>query len=157
MLKLITLSNIALIALCVACLVSCDRSHLPGDIIVDNGTKCIVIESDDNGNAVLVMSLDEVVDINADSAVVWAKEHGGEGWHLPNKQEIEKMKKYRSVINQTLEKKNLPKILVNHTFYWSSTECSPSHVYACGPNGVRCYFRSNQSYLYRARAVKSLR
>ncbi len=130
-------------------LVGCGGAYETGDYYSVNGVKGVVVTATDN--ALLVVSLDEARGLNADSALAWGD--GPEEWHLPSKTEIEQLWRFRSAINQTLERKGMGRIFGSHTFYWSSTECSPSHVYACGPDGVKCYFRSNKSHLYRARKV----
>ena len=132
--------------------VSC-RGTEPGDLYKCDGVKCVVVTVDGNGNPSLVMSLDEAVNIDADSALLWSTQVG-DGWHLPSKAEMELVKKNKSMINRGLEYKKMPVVLRNNTYYWTSTPCSETHVYACGPDGLRCYFRTNASHCYRARTVK---
>lgn len=131
------------------------RGAEPGDIYNCDGVKSVIVAVNANGNPSMVMSLDEAINIDADSALAWSL-HVGDGWHLPSKAEMEIVRKNRSLINRGLELKKLSVVLRNNTYYWTSTPCSDSHVYACGPDGLKCYFRSNASHCYRARTVKVL-
>lgn len=130
----------------------CSGKYEIGDYYKNGDTKGIVIKNE--SDVLMVMSIDEAVNIDADSAARWASSYDGEGWSLPNKAMMGQIKKYKSVINKTLERKGLPTILTNNTFYWTETACSESHTYACGPDGIQCYFNQNSSPYYRARAVK---
>lgn len=123
-----------------------------GDFCEEGGVKGIVLSLDDEGNPDMLLSVDEAVNISADSAAKWA-ESLSSGWRLPTKEEFVTVKSCKSIINERLKNKGLPMLLSPGTFYWTSTECSPSHVNACGPDGIRCYFRTNASGFYRARAV----
>ena len=96
------------------------------------------------------------LNFNADSAFIWAEQFDGGGWHLPTKEEMTTIRKYKNLVNSTLERKGYNTILTNHTFYWTGTPCSESHTYACGPDGIKCYFNQNLSSCYRARAVKRI-
>ena len=136
-------------------LAACNRAYEPGDYY-GKEAEGIVLAVDTEGNATMLLSLDEAKDLDADSAAKWAASLG-EGWYLPTKEEMALLKKYKSLVNITLERKKLPALLAVHTFYWSSTPCSDSHQYALGPDGVRCYFKTNASPYYRARAVKKLK
>ncbi|MBP5189807.1 MAG: hypothetical protein J6031_02700 [Bacteroidales bacterium] len=133
----------------------CGYRYEPGDLYRDGENKGIVIDTDDAGNVKLIMSLDEISGIDADSATKWATSTGN-GWRLPTKNEIEKIRKYKALSNKTLNRKKMPPVLSGHTFYWTSTPCSESHTYACGPDGTKCYFSTNASVQYRARAVKEI-
>ena len=137
--------------------VGCTNGWQQGDFYKKNGSKGIVVAVDDAGNATLVLSLDECSNIDADSANRWAQGYDDGSWRLPSKDEMAQIKKYKSLINKTLQYKNEASVLTGHTFYWTSTPCSESHTYACGPDGVRCYFNTNASPHYRARAVKNIR
>lgn len=135
---------------------SCRRGYEPGDIIKVDGRRCVVADVDSDKHPVLLLSLEEASDLDADSAARWASTVMGDtNWHLPTREEMERVRKYKSMINMALEKKGEPTILRNHTFYWTSTQCSESHTYACGPIGLQCYFKTNHSTNYRARAVKA--
>ena len=144
---------------CLICVLSlslflqgCSISYECGDMFKVDGKQSVVVQVDDAGMPLMLLSLDEAVDIDADSAARWATSLG-EGWSLPTKEEMEYLKKYKSLINIKLEKKGESPFLKNQTFYWTSTDCSESHTYACGPQGIKCYFNTNSSHLYRARAV----
>jgi hypothetical protein len=136
-------------------LTGCSSSYAPGDYYSSKGDKGIVLQADAEGNATLILSLDEASNLASDSAILWAASLG-QGWSLPSKDQMTLARKYRSLINICLRNHKQPEFLTGHTFYWTATPCSQSHVYACGPEGVRCYFKSNTSPYYRARAVKSL-
>lgn len=135
---------------------SCGREYSVGDIYSDGDVKGVVLRVDDSNSPLLLLSLDEISGIDADSANVWASSLGDGEWRLADRQEMEIVRKYRALINNTFERKSYPKVLEGNTYYWTSTPCSESHVYACGPDGVRCYFKSNNTKLYRARAVRVL-
>lgn len=135
----------------------CDSKYELGDYYKSGDTKGIVVQVDAEGNPLLILSLFEAENVDADSAQNWVATLEGEGWQLPDKGEMEQINKYKSLINKTLERKGMPTILKNHTFYWTATPCSESHTYACGPDGTRCYFNQNASPLYRSRAVKKLK
>lgn len=136
-------------------LAGCGKYEI-GDLYKDGDTRGVVVQTDNEGNALMVMSIDEAVDIDADSAARWVETLVGEGWHLPEKGEMAQIKKYKSLLNKTLERKGFSTILTNHTFYWTATPCSESHTYACGPDGIQCYFNQNASPFYRARGVKMI-
>lgn len=133
----------------------CSSSYAPGDYYNNKDDKGIVLQADAEGNATLILSLAESSNLNSDSALLWAASLG-QGWSLPSKEQLALARKYRSLINISLRNHKQSEFLTGHTFYWSATPCSESHVYACGPEGVRCYFKSNASPYYRARAVKVL-
>jgi len=128
---------------------SCKRSYRVGDLYHQQG---IVVSVDADGQPTMLLSLDEQRNLDADSALRWAATLDA-GWSLPTKEQWELVRKQRILLNRTLDDKHLPAVVRGHTFYWSSSACSPSHTYACGPDGVRCYFRTNRSDLYRARAI----
>ena len=113
------------------------------------------MQTDADGNPVLLLSMEEERGYDADSAQQWSASLA-DGWHLPDKEEMEQVRKYRSLLNSTLVRKGAPKVLEGHTFYWTATRCSETHFYACGPDGIRCYFHTTSSPLYRIRAVKRL-
>ena len=134
----------------------CSGEQRVGDLYKDGDIKGIVVSVNSEGHPTMILSLDEAVALNADSAVVWASNLqtvNGTKWTLPTKEEMILLRKYRSLINNTLRDKKLPLFLENGTFYWTSTPCSESHCNACGPDGVRCYFKMNDTYSYRARGV----
>ena len=135
-------------------LAACNRAYEPGDYY-GKEAEGIVLAADSEGNATMLVSLVEAKDLDADSAAKWAASLG-EGWYLPSKEEMALLKKYKSLANITLDYKKMPPMLTGHTFYWTSTPCSGSHHYALGPDGIRCYFKTNASPCYRARAVKRL-
>ena len=137
-------------------LAGCSGKYEPGDYYKVGNVKGVVVQTDDNGCVVMLMSLDEAVNIDADSAARWVETLDGDGWRLPGKSDMEQIRKYKSLINKTLERKELPTILTNHTFYWTATPCSDSHTYACGPDGLRCYFNQSASPFYRARGIKTI-
>ena len=134
----------------------CNRHYEPGDYY-NKEDKGIVLAVDAEGNAVLLMSLEEAKDIDVDSAAKWALTVGDGNWQLPTKDEMTILKKYKSLVNKTLEYKKQPTVLTGHTFYWTSSPCSETHFYACGPDGIKCFFKTNASPHYRARAVKNLK
>ena len=135
---------------------SCNGKKVTGDIVKIDGTKAIVVSTDDNGQPTMLLSVQEAANLDDDSAVRWVATIDGEGWHLPDKSEMQLIKKYKAMINISLRKNGLPTILANDALYWTSTPCSESHTYACGPQGVKCYFSTNASPYYRARAVKTV-
>ena len=137
-------------------LMSCNRRYEPGDYY-SKDVSGIVLAADAEGNAMLLLSLEEAKDIVADSAALWAETLGDGLWRLPTKEDMSIIKKYKSLINKTLEYKKQPTVLSGHTFYWTATPCSESHTYACGPDGINCYFKTNATPHYRARAVKDLK
>lgn len=131
---------------------ACSGTYQSGDMYKCDGRQCIVVSVNADGSPAMCVSLEEGEGMDAISAAVWAVL--GEGWRLPTKEEIAVVRKYRSAINATLSKKGLPLLMENNTYYWTSTPCSESHTYACGPDGVRCYFSTNDGPAYRVRAVK---
>ena len=134
---------------------SCTSVYEPGDIYKGNGYEAVVFAVDADNRPVAVMSLDEASSLDADSALRWVEEKG-DGWRLPDRKEIAMIDRTRSLINATLERKGLPPVMKNATYYWSSTPCSETHSYACGPDGVGCYYNENNSSVYRARAVRTI-
>ena len=140
-----------------ALLVGCKSSYAPGDYYSLDGDKGVVVSVDADAQPLLIISLDEVSALDADSALRWGLENEAQGWRLPDKDEIALVNKYKTLINRTMEKHHAPLVLVNHTFYWTSSPCSPTHTYACGPDGLNCYFNQNNSHSYRARKVKNLK
>lgn len=139
----------------IATMVGCQGIYEPGDYYRGDSFEGIVVSVDAENNPLLLLSLDEASSLNADSAVHWA-ESLGEGWWLPDRKEIAQVDRVKTLINKTLEIKHLPKVLENFTYYWSSTPCSESHFYACGPDGVGCYYCENDGSSYRARAVRKI-
>lgn len=133
----------------------CARNYEPGDYYSGEGYDAVVVTVDAENQPLMLMSLDEASSLSADSAMRWV-ETLGEGWRLPDKNELSKMERVRSLINNTLQKKGLPKVFVDFTYFWSSTPCSESHTYACGPDGLNCYFSENASSSYRARGVRNI-
>ncbi len=137
-------------------LAGCSGTYETGDYYSSGDVKGIVVKSDADGKARLVLSFDEVANLNADSAARWVAEYDNGQWRLPTNEEMTFMKKHRSLINKTLERKGQPLMLAGFTYYWTSTACSESHTYAGGPEGVKCYFNSNASPNYKARAVRDI-
>lgn len=136
-------------------LVGCSGVYEPGDFYKGDGFEAVVVTVDEANQPTMVMSLNELSSLNADSAIRWANSLGDD-WRLPDKNEVAKIERVRSLINSTLERRGLPPVLVGFTYYWSSTPCSESHTYACGPDGVGCYYSENAGSSYRARAVKTI-
>ena len=126
-----------------------------GDYYRKGALKGLVLELDDEGRPALVLSLDEATDLDADSANAWCRGYDDGSWRLPDKREMTQIKKYRSLLNQTLGRKG-EQLLGTNIFYWTSTPCSETHIYARGPLGIKCYFRSNHSAQYRCRAVRTI-
>ena len=151
-----TKKNILLLGLTTLIFIGCEHGYAPGDILKIDGTKGVVVEVSPDKKPLLLMSLDEIENVDADSAYRWASSFSDTSWHLPSKREMERVKKFKTLININLEKKGEKPILKYHTFYWTQTPCSESHTYACGPEGIGCYFSTNYSPYYRARAVKTL-
>jgi len=149
------LSNIALCLVLLSAFAGCSRHYEVGDYFKKGSLAGVVVDVTPEGG-ILLLSLDEACALDADSAAVWASSFGDAGWHLPDKEEMQQIRRHRSLINQTLENRGLGKILTNHTFYWTSTACSASHFFACGPDGIHCYFSTNNGSLYRARAVRTI-
>lgn len=147
--------NILLLFMCVVSFVGCNGVYEPGDYYRGEGYDAVVVTVDAGNQPTMVMSLDEANTLDADSALRWA-EKLGEGWRLPNKTEISQIERVKTLINNTLKKKDKPAVLVDFTYYWSSTPCSESHFYACGPDGVGCYYSENDGSTYRARAVRTV-
>ena len=133
----------------------CNGVYEPGDYYRGDGYDAVVVTVDADNKPTLLLSLDEANTLNADSAMRWA-ETLDDGWRLPNKDEIAQIYRVKTLVNKTLERKGKPTVLTNFTYYWSSTPCSESHFYACGPDGVGCYYSENASSSYRARAVRSV-
>ena len=146
------LSKIILL-LAIAALASCTRVYEPGDYYKGDGFEGIVVTVDANNSPMLLLSFEEAHSLAADSAEYWA-EQIGEGWRLPQKGELAQIYRVKTLINRTLEKKKKKLILNDFTYYWSSTPCSETHCYACGPDGVGCYYKENDGSSYRARAVR---
>lgn len=134
----------------------CSGGYELGDYYHAGGEKGIVLAVDDGGKVTMLMSVDEAHDLDSDSAMKWASNYADGSWHLPSKEEMAVIKKYKSLMNITIGHKKLQPVMAGHTFYWTSTPCSESHTFACGPDGIRCYFNTNTSPFYRARAVKTL-
>ena len=154
--RLIPISSFRFLFLgCLFLLSGCTGVYEPGDSYKGDGYEAVVVSVDDDNQPVIVMSLDEASTLSADSAMRWA-EGKGEGWRLPDRSEMSMIDRVRSLINTTLERKGLPPVLKDATYYWSSTPCSETHTYACGPDGVGCYFSENNSSSYRARAVRKV-
>ena len=137
----------------IASFTSCTDVYEPGDYYRGDGFEGVVVSVDADNNPLLLLSIDEARSLSADSAILWA-ETLGEGWRLPDKRELAQIDRGITLINKTSESKRKPKILVDFTYYWSSTPCSESHFYACGPDGVGCFFNENNGSSYRARAVR---
>ena len=135
---------------------ACSRSYMPGDFYSEGGLKGIVVTADEQGKPTLLLAPEETKGVTAAEAKEWVESYGDGGWHLPTKEEMEQVKKYKTLINKTLEQKKQPVVLTNHTFYWTSTPCSESHTYACGPDGLHCYFSTNNSPYYRGRGVSEM-
>ena len=142
-----------LLLLSLALFASCSSVYMPGDFYSGDGFEGIVVTVDDDNNPLMLLSFDEANSLSADSAICWA-ESMGDGWRLPDKNELAQIDRVKSLINNSLENKKKPKILVDFTYYWSSTPCSESHFYACGPDGVGCFFCENNGSSYTARAVR---
>ena len=136
-------------------LVGCSGGYELGDYYKTDGSAAIVVDIDADNQPLLLLSVEEASNLDADSAVAWASALG-DGWRLPNKNEMAKIERIKSLINKTLKQKTLPEVFKDFTYYWTSTECSETHAFACGPNGVSCYFKENQDPSYRARAVKEI-
>lgn len=149
------LYNIVYVLIGLSVLTACSGYEV-GDWYNHDGNKGVVLKVDEAGQPTLLLAPEEAVDLTADSALLWAAQLDADSQaevSLPSKEEMEWLRGYRSVVNKTLNAKGKPTVLEGHTFYWTSTPCSESHYYAHGPDGVRCYFRGNQSSCYRARAV----
>lgn len=149
------LYNIALILVGALALTACS-SYEVGDWYNHKGIKGVVLMVDDEGQPTLLVSPDEAVDLTADSALLWAAQLDAATEaqvSLPSKEEMEWLHSYSAVVNKTLRTKGKSTLLEGNTFYWTSTPCSESHYYAHGPDGVRCYYRGNQSSCYRACAL----
>lgn len=148
-------NKILFYAACFLLLVGCSGIYEPGDMYKGDGFEGIVVTVDEDNQPLMVMSLEEASSLTADSALRWA-EGLGEGWRLPTKKEIAQIERVRSLINNTLKRKKLSTVFTDFTYYWSSTTCSESHCYACGPDGVGCYFKENDDPSYRARGVRGI-
>ena len=133
----------------------CSSRYELGDYYSKEGIKGVVIAVDHDGNATMLLSLFEIANLDSDSAARWAATLD-EGWRLPTADEMKIVRKYKSLLNITLRKHNEPTVLTNHTFYWTSTPAEKSHVFACGPDGVKGYFYTNMSPNYRVRAVREI-
>ena len=127
-----------------------------GDYYHKGDLSGVIITLNEEGMPSLLLSLGEAKDLNADSALAWSANYDDGSWRLPDKREMTLINNYKSLLNATLQRKEAPQLFGSNTYYWTSTPCSESHTYACGPMGVKCYFRSNHSPLYRARAVRSI-
>ena len=147
------LSILLLVATLVA--TACNRYEV-GDYYRKGDVSGLVLTLDEEGQPVLIVSLDEARDLDADSAKVWCAAYADGSWRLPDKREMQLIYKYRSLLNATLQRREQPQMMGSNTYYWTATDCSESHVYACGPLGVKCYFRTNHSPLYRVRAVRTI-
>lgn len=137
-------------------LAGCSKGYELGDFYSNGDLKGIVVAADADSQPSLILSLDEVTGLDADSAAQWAASLYDGSWRLPTKDEIEVVKKYKYLINKTLQRKKMPPVMMGHSFYWTSSPCSESHTYASGPDGTRCYFNSNASPHYCVRAVKEI-
>lgn len=142
-------------ALVALALTSC-RGYEVGDYYSRDDVSGLVLKVDDEGAPLMLLSMDEVADLDADSALLWGSTYDGGGWRLPNKEEMAYINKYRSLVNATLARRQEPQMMGPNTYYWTATPCSETHVFACGPLGLKCFFRTNHSPLYRARAVRYL-
>ena len=139
--------------LIIAAMASCTGVYQPGDYYGGDGVEGVVVTVDSENNPLLLLSFDEASSLSADSAKRWATTVG-EGWRLPTREEIAQINRVKTLINKTLDRKKKPKIFMDFTYYWSSTPCSETHSYACGPDGVKCYYSENDGSSYKARAVK---
>ena len=150
------MKHLIFLSFCLLIFTGCGGKYELGDYYSRDGVKGVVVAADDDGGATMIMSLFEASNLDSDSAKLWA-EGLEDGWRLPTADEMKIVNKYKSLINITLRNHNEPTILTGHTFYWTSTPAEQSHVYACGPDGVKGYFYNNKSPHYRARAVRELR
>ena len=138
------------------CVTACSNDAHVGGMYSKGQVKGIILDVSDDGVPSLVLSIDEISGIDADSAARWAAGYSDGGWRLPTVDEARLIEKNRYVINGYIEKRGLKVIGNEGNFYWTGTDCSKTHVNALGPYGVRCYFRTNSSNSYRARAVRQL-
>ena len=136
-------------------LVGCSGGYELGDYYKTDGSAAIVVDVDANKQPSLLLSVEEASNLDADSAAAWAAALGN-GWRLPDKNEMTKIVRLKILLNKTLKQKTLPEAFKDFTFYWTSTQCSETHTYAYGPNGVSCYYKENQDPSYKARAVKEI-
>lgn len=158
-----------LVALLALGLAACQREVAVGDIYRDGSLKGIVVELDSEGHPTMLLSLEEASGLCADTALMWADALNQNGeevqWVLPDYEQMNIVAQHKVEINAAAASRGEAKVLPNRSWYWTSTPCAnefcPScpvtHVYALGPDGLRCYFKENHSALYRARAVLVLR
>ena len=168
-----TLSLWCIAAMMCFLLPSCTHYYEVGDYYRNGSIQGIVVEITDNGNPLRILSLEEAVGVGVDSALCWAANlnkgntTGDASWQLPDNTLMKAMWKNKSIINQALEKHHQHPMFCATLWYWTSSdsdgnqmECRGTtpctHVWACGPQGMRTYFRKNNSIYYCARAVRYL-
>ena len=111
---------LALMAACCLIASACSDSYETGDKYNTSDYEGIVVQVDDEGNPLMIISMVEASNINADSAARWAEglNEGKENsqWHLPSAEEMTVVKRAKAMINKSLENKKMSPILENHTF-----------------------------------------
>lgn len=156
------------VLLVVAALSSCSKTTEVGDIYRQDGIEGIVLHVDTLGVPTHLLSIEEAVDLDQDSAIVWAASlngtSGNHQWVLPDSEQMQLLASHKSELNASLSQRGESSVLANGTWYWTSSRCENSfcptspvtHGWAYGPDGLRTYFKENHSPRYRARAVMVL-
>ncbi len=133
---------------------SCTRMEV-GNVIKEDGVKCMVAAVDDENRPILLLSLDEQTHVTCDSAIRWAATIGEDGqWTVPTREQLQQLLDKRDILNEKAERQGYRPVLQKRSFYWSCTPEGTTHVYALGLYGIRPYF-TGDAY-YKARAVKVL-
>ena len=101
----------ALVALALA---SC-RGYEVGDYYSRGDVSGLVLKVDDEGAPLMLLSMDEVADLDADSALLWGTTYDDGGWRLPDKEEMAYINKYRSLVNATLARRQEPQMMGPNT------------------------------------------
>ena len=104
------------------------KTYKVGDIIEVNGKKGVVFVVSSNGQRGRIMSLDEVNEVNWHSAKQWCESYG-EGWRLPDVEELKLIYENIKIINEVLFFEDKPRL---GWFIWSSDEYSHAECYSFG-------------------------
>ncbi len=94
-----------------------ETKYSVGDYYNENGKEGVVFEVSYGGRHGKIVSLDET-EATWNSAKEWCQ-NKGDGWYLPSEDELEKIYRRKSEINNTLSKNNAEGI---DGEYWSSTD-----------------------------------
>ena len=127
-----------------------DRRYCIGDYYIDKHKRGVVFEISDDCLHGKIVSLDEVSHTRRDVSL-WCKKKGN-GWYLPNRDELKSIYKHKDVINATIEKNR--GTLISNSKYWSSNnESILAAYYVKMSDGTDSYI--GKFFFIKARSVAS--